>query len=69
MRGLQPKCIAVKDNHNFMPVHNPEEVAERVKTYIDLEYSKEQMDFVRQEYTKEATPSSKREAWEGKKSE
>lgn len=61
MRGLVLKGVVVKDNHKIIHVHNLEELAERIKAYIDLQRSKEKQKSVRQGYMKEATPSSKLE--------
>lgn len=36
MRDLGPKGIALKDSHQVILLYNPEELTERVKSYIDL---------------------------------
>lgn len=52
MIGLGPKGIAMKDNHQVIPIYNPEELDERLNAYIDLERSKEQKTVLRRGLTK-----------------
>lgn len=54
----------MKDSHKVMHVHNPKELAEIVKAYVDLEWSKDQEDSITHGYLKELLLSSKQEVYE-----
>lgn len=41
VRGMGHKRVVLKDNHQVILVYNPEELPKNVKSYIDLELSKE----------------------------